>query len=402
MTKRQGPVIFSDIEPYAGLKNAVNLGKSEEVLDVVKNANLRGRGGAGFPTGLKWKLVFDTSAEKKFVICNADEGEPGTFKDKVLLSEYVGLVFEGMTIAAFAIGADAGFMYLRAEYKSLLPAIEEVLAKMRSAGALGKNIMGKDGFDFDIEIRLGAGAYVCGEETALIESLEGNRGEPRNRPPFPVNTGFEGYPTTVNNVETFAVIPHILAKGADWFKKIGTEKSSGSKLLSISGDCKEKGVWEVPYGTSLNEILKLTGTSSAKAIQVGGAGGVCVPAKDFERKIAFEDLPTGGSVIVLGKERALMDMVQNFLEFLKEESCGQCSPCREGIPVLLEAIGMIKCGQCTKEYLDDLLSLAQTLQSSSKCGLGQSVPNAFCSVIENFKDEYKLSKTIKKERAFNG
>lgn len=402
MSKRQGPVIFSDIEPYAGLKNAVKLGKAEEVLEVVKNSNLRGRGGAGFPTGLKWKLVFDIEAEKKFVICNADEGEPGTFKDKVLLSEYIALVLEGMVIAGFAVGADAGFIYLRAEYKFLLSSIEEVLTKMRSDGALGKNIMGKDGFDFDIEIRLGAGAYVCGEETALIESLEGNRGEPRNRPPFPVDTGFEGYPSTVNNVETFAVIPHILAKGADWFKKIGTEKSSGSKLLSISGDCKEKGVWEVPYGTSLNEILKLTGTSSAKAIQVGGAGGVCVGAKDFGRTIAFEDLPTGGSVIVLGRERKLMDMVKNFLEFFKEESCGQCSPCREGIPVFLEAVDMIKNEKCTEGYLQDMLSLAETLQCASKCGLGQSVPNAFCSVIENFKDEYKLSKTIKKERVFNG
>jgi len=402
MSRRQGPVIFSDIEPYAGLKNAVKLGKSEAVLDVVKNSNLKGRGGAGFPTGLKWQLVFDTRADKKFVICNADEGEPGTFKDKVLLTEYACEVFEGMAIAAFAIGASAGFVYLRAEYRSFLPGIEEVLKEMRAAGALGKNIMGKEGFDFDIEIRLGAGAYVCGEETALIESLEGNRGEPRNRPPFPVNTGFEGYPTTVNNVETFAIIPHILAKGADWFKRIGTEKSSGAKLLSVSGDCREKGVYEVPYGTSLNEILKLTGTSSAKAIQVGGAGGICVPPKDFTRKIAFEDLPTGGSVIILGEKRDLMDMVKNFLKFFKEESCGQCSPCREGIAVFLEAVSMIKRGECTREYLDDILSLAETLQCASKCGLGQSVPNAFCSVIENFKDEYKLSKTVKKERVFNG
>ncbi|MFH1394885.1 MAG: NADH-ubiquinone oxidoreductase-F iron-sulfur binding region domain-containing protein [Candidatus Omnitrophota bacterium] len=402
MSKRQGPVIFSDIESYAGLKNAVKIGDSKAILDLVAESNLRGRGGAGFPTGLKWKLVFDTQADKKFVICNADEGEPGTFKDRVLLAEYSKIVFEGMAIAGLAIGANAGFMYLRAEYKSLLPVIEKVLVDMRADGALGKSIMGKEGFDFDVEIRLGAGAYVCGEETALIESLEGNRGEPRNRPPFPVNTGFEGYPTTVNNVETFAVIPHILAKGADWFKGIGTEKSSGSKLISVSGDCENKGVYEIPYGTSLDEILKMTGTSDAKAIQVGGASGVCVPKKDFARKIAFEDLSTGGSVIILGKDINLMDMIENFLEFFKEESCGQCTPCREGIPVYLEAVKSIKAGKCTEEYLQDLVSLAETMQCSSKCGLGQSVPNAFISVIENFKNEYKLLKKIKEEKVFNG
>jgi len=384
------------------LKSAVELGESKKVLEIVSASNLKGRGGAGFPTGLKWKLVVETEAPERYVVCNADEGETGTFKDRVLLAEYAKLVFEGMIIAGFAIHARAGFMYLRAEYRSLLPGIEKVLSEMRKDGALGKNIMGKKGFDFDIEVRLGAGAYVCGEETALIESLEGNRGEPRNRPPFPVNTGFEGYPTTVNNVETFAAVPHILEKGADWFKGIGTEKSSGSKLLSISGDCKNKGVYEVPYGTSLKEILKMTKTPEAKAIQVGGASGVCVRRKDFGRKIAFEDLSTGGSVIVLGKKRDLMDMVENFLKFFEEESCGQCTPCREGIPVFLKAVLILKAGKLTKAYLQDLLLLAETMQCSSKCGLGQSVPNAFVSVIENFKDEYKLSKKIKEEKVFNG
>ncbi len=265
-------------------------------------SNLKGRGGAGFPTGTKWNLaaaaqVHDGGA--KYVVCNADEGEPGTFKDRVLLLEYADLVFEGMTIAARAIGATKGILYLRGEYVYMRPHLEDVLARRRRDGQLGTDILGTAGFDFDIEIRMGAGAYVCGEETALIESLEGHRGEPRNRPPFPVNTGFLGQPTVVNNVETLASVSAILAKGAAWFKAIGTEKSAGFKLFSVSGDCAAPGVYEFPLGITVAELLEKVGGAGAKAVQIGGASGTCVPATEFGRRIAFEDVATGGSIIVL-------------------------------------------------------------------------------------------------------
>ena len=400
MPKRDGPVIFSRIEAYEGVKKAVAKGK-EAVLDEIKQSNLRGRGGAGFPTALKWKFALETEANERFVVCNADEGEPGTFKDKVLLEEYAALTFEGMIIAAFVIGAEKGYMYLRGEYRELKKSLEDVLEKMRQDNVLGAAILGKQDFNFDIEIRYGAGAYICGEETALIESMEGNRGEPRNRPPFPVNTGFLGCPTIVNNVETLAIVPHIVSKGADWFKKIGTEKSSGAKLLSISGDCKKPGVYEVEYGISVSDVLKLAGADSVKAVQVGGASGVCITESELERKIAFEDLPTGGSVIIFNKSRNIIDIVKNFLEFFEEESCGQCTPCREGIPVLLEGVEMLKEGTCCGKYLKDLLSLAETMQCSSKCGLGQAAPNAFVDMVNKFKGEYRLSQIPKKERSFN-
>jgi len=397
---RNGPVIFSPIEPWAGLNQALKLGRSE-LLDVVRDSNLRGRGGAGFPTGVKWNLAAVANDEEKYIVCNADEGEPGTFKDRVLLSELSRLFLEGMIISAFAIGAKKGFLYLRGEYKAFLPGLNKELADLRKTNYLGKSILGKKGFDFDIEIRLGSGAYVCGEETALIESLEGNRGEPRNRPPFPVNTGFNGHPTVVNNVETFAAVVHVVAKGADWFKKIGTEKSAGSKLLSISGDCTKPGVYEVVYGISINDVLKMVGAKNTKAVQVGGASGTCLAKKDFKRKIGFEDLSTGGSIIIFNSKRKMLDVADNFLRFFEEESCGQCTPCREGIPVLIDAVDLIKSSKCDKAYLEDILSLAETMQLASKCGLGQSAPNALVAILENFKDEYKLSKKPREEKLFN-
>jgi len=400
-TKRHGPVIFSGIEPYSGVKQALKLGK-KGVLKTVKESNLRGRGGAGFPTGLKWSFAAETNLERKYVICNADEGEPGTFKDRVLLTEYPRLVFEGMIIGAFAIGAEVGFLYLRGEYRSFLSLLEKELERMRKDRMLGENIMGKKGFNFDIDIKLGSGAYVCGEETALIESMEGQRGEPRNRPPFPVNTGYNGWPTIVNNVETFIAAVHIIKKGADWFKKIGTEKSAGSKLLSISGDCKKPGVYEVPFGISIKQVLKIVDAGNTKAVQVGGASGVCVPKSEFNRKITFEDLSTGGSVIIFNEKRKMLDAAENFFKFFEEESCGQCTPCREGIPVLLEGAKMLKKGECTKGYLKDLFSLAETMQLASKCGLGQSSSNAFVSIVNNFKKEYTLSKSKRKEKKFDG
>ncbi len=399
-TKREGLVIFSDIGNCAGLKKAANL-SSSDILNEIRSSNLKGRGGAGFPTGLKWNFVVEDRSDIKYVVCNADEGEPGTFKDKVLLMEYPQLVFEGMIIAAFTSGAKEGFLYLRGEYKSFVPSLEKILKEMRKKRFLGKDILGKEGFHFDIEIKLGSGAYVCGEETGLIESLEGNRGEPRNKPPFPVNTGYNGCPTVLNNVETFAIIPHIIAKGADWFKGIGTEKSAGTKLISISGDCKRPGVYEVEFGTKIKDILKIAKAQDVKAVSAG-ASGECVPKAQFSRRLGFEDFSTGGSIIVFGKKRDMFEVTENALRFFEDESCGQCTPCREGIPVLLEGIELIKKGECPKDYLKDLLSLSETMQLTSKCGLGQSSPNLFVSVINNFKKEYTLSKIPKEEKAFNG
>jgi [NiFe] hydrogenase diaphorase moiety large subunit len=382
---------FSRIEKNAGLKAALNA----DIIGIISESKLKGRGGAGFPTGFKWKLAADAEGKTKYVVCNADEGEPGTFKDRLILTDYADLVIEGMTIGGLAIKAKKGIIYLRAEYTYLLEHLENVLAKRREEKLLGANILGKKGFDFDIEIRMGAGAYVCGEETALIESLEGHRGEPRNRPPYPIDTGLNLNPSIVNNVETFCWAACIFAKGADWFKAAGTEKSSGYKLLSISGDVPNPGVYEIPFGTSIREILNLTGCkcekttpcTGIKAVQVGGASGICIPAKDFDRKIAFEDVSTGGSVIVFGSERDMLKVAENFLEFFVEESCGQCTPCRDGNPVLLKGVKELIKGKCSTAHLKDLCSLGETMQLASKCGLGQSSPNAFLSIVEHFKDE---------------
>ena len=318
---------FATVEPDAGLTTALGE-KRTDVIAALHDSGLRGRGGAGFPTGVKWNLAAAAKSESKFVVCNADEGEPGTFKDRVILSEHADLVFEGMTIAGYVIGADVGILYLRGEYTYLRPHLETVLAGRRKQGLLGENVGGKEDFNFDVEIRLGAGAYVCGEETALIESLEGNRGEPRNRPPFPVDTGFMGHPTVVNNVETLAWVTCILAMGADWFGAHGTEKSVGLKLFSVSGDCERPGVYEFPLGITIDTLLKEVGGETARAVQIGGASGYCIPAKEFDRLIAFEDVSTGGSVIVFGPGRDMLAVARNFVEFFCEESCGQCTPCR--------------------------------------------------------------------------
>jgi [NiFe] hydrogenase diaphorase moiety large subunit len=385
-SKNKGPVTFLSAKPEEGLKAAVAK-KRADLISEISDSGLKGRGGAGFPTGVKWNLAAASKCDAKYVVCNADEGEPGTFKDKVILQECPDLVFEGMTIAAKAIGAIRGILYLRGEYSYLYRELEDVLAKRRKNKLLGKDVLGEKGFDFDIEIRMGSGAYVCGEETALIESLEGNRGEPRNRPPFPVNTGYMGCPTVVNNVETLAWVAMIMAKGASWFKKIGTDKSSGLKLFSISGDCAEPGVYEFPMGIKLSELLKQVGGEGAKAVQVGGASGRCVPAAEFERTIAFEDIPTGGSIIIFGHDRDMLDVAHNFMEFFVEESCGQCTPCREGNRKLLDGIERLKKGTCPMSYLKELESLGETMMLSSKCGLGQSSPVAFISIVANFRDE---------------
>jgi [NiFe] hydrogenase diaphorase moiety large subunit len=389
---RTGSLTFDAIEPGSGLTTA--LAKNpHEVLGEIEAAKLRGRGGAGFPTSMKWKMAAEVEEEEKYVVCNADEGEPGTFKDRVILANYADLVFEGMTIAAGVIGARQGIIYLRAEYTYLRNHLEEVLARRREQNLLGRNIGGKAGFDFDISIHMGAGAYVCGEETALIESLEGQRGEPRNRPPFPIDTGFLGHPTIVNNVETFAWVVCILAKGADWFKETGTARSTGSKLFSVSGDCRLPGVYEFPLGITIAQLLEEVGGEGAKAVQVGGASGLCVPAEQFQRTIAFEDVPTGGSVIVFGPTRDMLKVAENFLEFFIDESCGQCTPCREGVPKLIDGVRKLQMGQCSMAYLKELCSLGETLQLAAKCGLGQASPNALLSIVEHFQDEI-LGRTL--------
>ena len=377
---------FSGVDGRDGLKRAMKM-TPEGMIDTLEESGLKGRGGAGFPTSLKWKLAANMDDEEKYVICNADEGEPGTFKDRVILTDFPDLMFEGMTIAGRTIGASKGIVYLRGEYTYLRARLEEKLKERRQNGLLGSNVSGEEGFDFDIEIRMGAGAYVCGEETALIESLEGQRGEPRNRPPFPVNTGFMGHPTIVNNVETFAWVPCILVKGSSWFKKIGTEVSTGLKLFSVSGDCGRQGVFELPLGISIHELLKEVGGEGAKAVQVGGASGHCIPASEFDRAIAFEDVATGGSIIVFGPGRDMLAVAKNFMEFFLDESCGQCTPCREGNLRLFEGIEMLEKGQCSMKYLKDLYQLGETMQLACKCGLGQASPCAFMSIVDHFKDE---------------
>ncbi len=377
---------FSTIPPNQALKAALEKSPAD-VVKVITDSQIKGRGGAGFPTGLKWSLAAAVESNEKTVICNADEGEPGTFKDRLLLSDFADLVFDGMTIGGYVIGASKGFLYLRGEYAYLKNHLENLLQERRQKGLLGANVLGKQGFSFDIEIRMGAGAYVCGEESALIESLEGSRGEPRNRPPFPVDDGFKHKPSIVNNVETFAWVTAICTKGADWFKAIGTNKSAGPKIFSISGDCEKPGVYELPLGITIAKLLETVGGADAKAVQIGGASGQCIPASQFGRAIAFEDVATGGSVMVIGPERDMVDVAKNFMEFFVDESCGQCTPCREGNAKLLEGVEMLEEGSCPMMYLDKLCTLGETMQIASKCGLGQSSPNAFLSIVKNFKDE---------------
>ncbi len=383
---RKGAVLFSSYNPGEGVKKALNLSR-EDILFEIRESKLKGRGGAGFPTATKWTIVAAAIADQKYIICNADEGEPGTFKDRVLLLEYPELVLEGMVIAGYTIGATKGIVYLRGEYEYMLKTLEDYLESMRKDHLLGKNILGKENFHFDITIRLGSGAYVCGEETALIESLEGNRGEARNRPPYPVNTGYMGMPTVVNNVETLASIPHIISKGGEWYRKHGTDKSSGSKLFSVSGDCEKPGVYELPWGTTISELLHIVNAKNTKAVQVGGASGICVPKSQFNRALAYDDIATGGSIMIFNESRNMLHVAKNFMEFFVEESCGQCTPCRIGNVKLLEGIEMIERGEYKFSYISQLKGLGKTMQIASKCGLGQSSSNSFISILENFKDE---------------
>jgi len=358
------------------------------VLDSLDDSQLRGRGGAGFKTSTKWRMCRDAPADEHYVVCNADEGEPGTFKDRVLLNSYANCVFEGMTLCAGIIGAEKGFLYLRSEYLYLCDALENTLQERRDAGLLGRSIRGKQGFDFDIEIHLGAGAYICGEESALIESLEGKRGIPRNRPPFPVTSGYRNQPTVVNNVETLVAAARIAVFGADWFRSVGTRESSGTKLLSISGDCERPGIYEYPYGVSIRQVLEDCGADNTQAVQVSGPAGFTIPPQEFYRKIAFEDVPTGGSFMVFNQDRNLLEMVQNFSRFFCHESCGFCTPCRVGGALMKDLVDKVMVGHATAYDLKEMQKIGQIMQKTAHCGLGATAPNPVLDTLKKFPGIY--------------
>jgi [NiFe] hydrogenase diaphorase moiety large subunit len=386
---KKGPVLFSDYELGMAIRKAVNM-TPEQVIDEVKRSNLRGRGGAGFPTGLKWEFCRKSRGSETYLLCNADEGEPGTFKERVILTELPKQLFEGMIVAGYALGAKEGVLYLRYEYRYLLAYLEQMLHEMRAGNLLGKNIAGKQGFNYDIRIQLGAGAYVCGEESALIESMEGKRGEPRNRPPFPVQKGFLDMPTVINNVETLSVVVKIMVKGAEWFKAMGTKESAGTKLLSISGDCKHPGVYEIEWGMTIRELLELAGATSVQAVQVGGPSGTCINPTQFHREISFEDLATGGAMIVIGKQRNLLkDVVVNFMDFFIEESCSSCAPCRSLTVILRNKLQKILNGHGSRKDINELYQWTKYMKASNRCGLGQTAANPILSTIENFRQLYE-------------
>jgi [NiFe] hydrogenase diaphorase moiety large subunit len=386
--RQRGPVLFGPHEPGAAVRKIAGL-KPEQVIDEVKRSGLLGRGGAGFPTGLKWEFCRREKVAERYVVCNADEGEPGTFKDRVILTELPRLLFEGMAVAGFAVGAKLGVLYLRAEYAYLRTYLEAVLADLREKGVLGKGIAGSKDFDFDVVIKSGAGAYICGEESALLESAEGKRGEPRDRPPFPVQFGYLGKPTTVNNVETLATAARIVVQGAAWFKALGTPQSPGTKLLSVSGDCARPGVYEVEFGLTVADLLDLAGGAGAKAVQIGGPSGNCVPPSGFQRKICFSDLPTGGSAIVFGPDRDIFEAVGNFMDFFIEESCGWCAPCRAGNVLLKRKFEKVLKGRASKQDLRDLEDWGKLVKSTSRCGLGQTSPNPILTTLANFRELYE-------------
>lgn len=386
--RRRGAMLTHDYELFDVTKNVLGSKTPEEIIEVVEESNIRGRGGAGFPTGMKWKFGRKAKGEHRVIICNADEGEPGTFKDRVLLTEFPEMVFEGMVTAGYAVGADIGLLYLRYEYKYLLNYLNGILEGMRSENLLGNGINGIDGFNFDIRIQLGAGAYICGEESALIESLEGKRGEPRDKPPFPVEKGYLNYPTVVNNVETLALIPKILTKGADWFIGLGNKASSGTKILSISGDCNYPGIYEVEWGTTVKDVLDMCGAYDVQAVQVGGPSGALIGPKDFGRELSYTDMPTGGSIIIFGEQRNILkDVVINFMDFFIEESCGSCSTCRNMTTVLKERFEKILEGRGVQSDVDDLVNWADLLKVS-RCGLGQTAANPITTSVLNFRHLY--------------
>ncbi|TCO09717.1 NADH-ubiquinone oxidoreductase-F iron-sulfur binding region domain-containing protein [Natronoflexus pectinivorans] len=360
---------------------------NEELISDLIASGLKGRGGAGFPTGLKWRLAADDKADEKFIICNADEGEPGTFKDREILTSVPHKVLTGMAVCARIINCRQGFIYLRQEYTYLIPHLNNAIEEFHQ-------LMKKFKVDFEVKIFMGSGAYICGEETALFESMEGKRGEPRNKPPYPTNFGYKGKPTVINNVETLAHTYSIFKYGPEKFRDLGVKDSRGSKVFSVSGDTPIPGIYELEFGMTLQKFVDDFGDGDAKAVQVGGAAGFCVPRKKFEKtiigyqgKLTGVSLPTGGSMMIFNSSRSMYNVLHNYLDFFVEESCGQCTPCRVGTQQLLMGIQAVKRGERPSTYLDKLLELTEVMRVTAKCGLGQSVANSFSSIVENFKEE---------------
>lgn len=383
---------------YQALIKVLTEMKPQEVIDVVTKSGLRGRGGAGFPTGRKWQFAYMQPGPVKYVCCNADEGDPGAFMDRSVLEGDPHAVLEAMAIAGFAIGSHQGYIYCRAEYPIAVDRCKIAIKQAREYGLLGKNILGT-GFDFDIDIRLGAGAFVCGEETALMTSIEGNRGEPRPRPPFPAVKGLFGKPSILNNVETYANIAQIILKGADWFASMGTEKSKGTKVFALGGKITNTGLVEIPMGTTLREVIDDIGGGvphgkKFKAAQTGGPSGGCIPAEHFDIPIDYDNLISIGSMmgsggmIVMDEDNCMVDIAKFFLEFTVDESCGKCTPCRIGNKRLLEYLNKITNGTATLQDLDDMEKLCYYIKDNSLCGLGQTAPNPVLSTLRYFRDEY--------------
>ncbi|MGI5966252.1 MAG: NADH-quinone oxidoreductase subunit NuoF [Anaerotruncus rubiinfantis] len=400
-----GVIDPEDINEYIAYDGYQALGKvltemtPDDVIDVITKSGLRGRGGAGFPTGRKWAFAKASVNDQKYVCCNADEGDPGAFMDRSVLEGDPHALLEAMTIAGYAIGANQGYIYVRAEYPIAVKRLEIAIGQSREMGLLGKNIF-DSGFDFDIDIRLGAGAFVCGEETALMTSIEGHRGEPRPRPPFPAVKGLFAKPSVLNNVETYANIPQIILKGADWFASMGTEKSKGTKVFALGGKIHNTGLVEIPMGTTLREIIEEIGGGipngkKFKAAQTGGPSGGCIPASkmdveiDYDNLIAIGSMMGSGGLIVMDEDNCMVDIAKFFLEFTVDESCGKCAPCRIGTKRLYEMLDKITKGQGTLEDLDKMEKLCYYIKENALCGLGQTAPNPVLSTLRYFRDEYE-------------
>ncbi len=390
---------------YQAFAKALTTMKPADVIEEVKKSGIRGRGGAGFPTGMKWFFASKYDADQKYVACNADEGDPGAFMDRSILEGDPHAVIEAMAIAGYAIGATKGFIYVRAEYPIAVKRLNTAIKDARVAGLLGENIFGT-GFDFDLEIRLGAGAFVCGEETALMTSIEGHRGEPRPRPPFPAEKGIFGKPTVLNNVETYANIPQIILKGADWFSSIGTEGSKGTKVFALGGKVNNTGLVEVPMGTTVREVVYdigggIPGGKKFKAAQAGGPSGGCIPASKIDTPIDYDSLTAigammgSGGLIVMDEDNCMVDIAKFFLDFTVDESCGKCPPCRIGTKRMYEMLEKITSGRGEEGDIEKLEILAQSIKSSAFCGLGQTAPNPVLSTIRYFRNEYEAHITEK-------
>jgi len=393
-------LLKEQITPGDALKASYQRGLTETLTEV-DISGLRGRGGAGFKTAMKWRFCSEEAETERYVVCNADEGEPGTFKDRVLLNSYAHQVFEGMTLCASIIGAQQGFIYLRGEYLHLYEKLNAILAERRQSGLLGENILNQ-GVNFDIEIRLGLGAYICGEESALIESLEGKRGIPRNRPPYPVSQGYLNKPTVVNNVETFMAAAKIAIQGGQWFADVGTKQSDGTKILSISGDCTKPGIYEYPFGTKISQILSDCDAKNVLGVQVGGPSGNFISNQEFDRVLGFEDLATGGSFIIFNQTRNILEVAKNFTHFFAHESCGFCTPCRVGTSLLQKQFDKIVDGHGSAGDIAALEELCQLVKNHSHCGLGQTAANPILSTLQRYPELYQqLLKKISYEPGFD-